>query len=344
MMATPLHQITMETPKMKKGLLAGVWLGFLLGLTLLWNTPAHAQAFGSDAEGSLTNFTYQLPTNSIIEFLVPLTSASQVAVANSRNGLLQYANAGIAVPAGFNPTNIYPIVIVNATSDRDGSSVRAMRGFTNVALKLGYVVMAADGPFGKATNDTPAFRFAMLSSVLEHTHKSWPASRKWPIVCAGFSGGAKWSGVIGATLSARGYQMIGVFMGGCNEDYASQAAKNYHPATRYKRTPMFLSSGQQDNLSTPQHHEEVRRNLILNGFNMVRLESHEGGHSLDQDHLEKALNWFLQVWRLQASAQQNAREIVQRQREAKTNRLAETNELAAPAEPAGTNNQAQEPK
>jgi hypothetical protein len=307
---------------------------------LLGFWPVIGQEFGSSAHGSLTNFTYQIPTNTIIEFQVPLTPSAQIAVANSGNGILQVANAGIAVPAGFNPTNIYPLLIVNATSDSDGSSIRSMKGFTNVALKLGFVVMAADGPFGRPTNDSPAFRYAMLSSVMEHTHRSWPASKKWPVACAGFSGGAKWSGVIGASLSARGYHTMGVFMGGCNEDYASQAARNYHPAVRYKRTPMFLSSGNQDNIATPQHHEDVRRNLVMNGFNMVRLESHEGGHSLDQDHLEKALGWFLQVYRMQRGSGETA---ASGRGGAKTNEVKQGKETA-PAEPTSETKPTELPK
>ena len=253
-----------------------------------------------------TGVTYQIPENSILEFPVPLTQAAQISLVNSSLGYFETARAGIAVPADFNPTNAYPMLIVCGTSDGDASSIRAMRSFTNVALRLGFVVAAADGPFGKPTNDTPVFRFAMLSSVLEHMHRSWPASRGWPIVCAGFSGGGKWAGVIGAGLNSRGYRVIGLFQGAVNQDYTTEAARMYSPALRYRATPIYLSSGTEDKIATPQQHEEVRRSLLATGFSMVRLENHEGGHSLDQDHLEKALNWFIQLYKLQAAHAQAA--------------------------------------
>jgi hypothetical protein len=272
-------------------------------LVALWQ--AHGQETNQES-GSATNLTYQLPTSTIIEFLVRLSPQAQAAVANGKNGNLSVANVGLALPPGFEPTNNYPVLVINATSDGDGSSIRSMKLFTNVALKLGFVVLAADGPFGKPTNDTPAFRFAMLSSALEHIHRSWPASKAWPLACAGVSGGAKWSGVIGASLSNRGHRLLGVFMGACNEDYASEAAKMYGPSPAYKRTPIFLSSGNHDNIATPTHHETVRRSLVMNGFNMVRLESHEGGHTLDPVHLETALKWFLRIQELQIQAAKTA--------------------------------------
>lgn len=244
--------------------------------------------------GATNNIQYQIPEATILEFLVPLSPAAQLSLANNNLSHLQAAAAGIAVPQKFNPTNKYPLLIVNATSDGDASSIRAMRSFTNIALSMGFVVAAADGPLGRPTNDTPIFRFAMLNSVLEHMHKSWPASKSWPIVCAGFSGGGKWSGVIGAGLNGQGYKVIGVFQGGVNQDFTSEAARLYPPTTGYRATPFYLSSGITDKLATPDQHDEVRRSLLMNGFNLVRVENHEGGHNLDQDHLRKAFTWFLE--------------------------------------------------
>jgi hypothetical protein len=264
-------------------------------LLLVW---AQVIAFGQETTNTSASIpAYKIPTNTVIEFTVPLSQASQIAVANSRNGLVYLAKVAIAVPVGFSTNSIWPILVVNASSDGDGSSVRTMRAYTNIALQLGWVVLAADGPFGRPTNDSPPWRYAMLSSALEHVNRSWPGSRRWPIVSAGVSGGAKWAGVMGAALSQRGYNLIGVFMAACNEDLASQAAKLYYPATRYKATPIWLSSGTLDTIATPEHHREVMQSLLANGFTQVRLQSFEGPHMLNTDELRKALEWFLEVYK-----------------------------------------------
>jgi predicted esterase len=171
-----------------------------------------------------------------------------------------------------------------------------MMAFTNIALHLGCVVIAADGPAGKPPNDNPPWRWAMISSLLDHVHQSWPKSRRWPIVSAGYSGGGKWAGVMGAILAQKNYNLIGVFMAAVNQDMASEAAKVYEPAVRFKKVPIYISSGTDDKLATPLQHEEVKESLLSNGFTTVRLESFKGGHSVSDDELRKGLKWFFEEY------------------------------------------------
>lgn len=243
----------------------------------------------------LTNAPYKIPENEIIQFYVPLTREGRLALA-PKNQVVDYVKAAIAVPSGFNPEIPNPILLVSGTSDGDGSSIRWMPAYTNIALRLGWVVIAADGPYGKPLNETPAWRWALASSVLEHMHKSWPRSRRWPIAAVGVSGGGKWSGVLGAILANKGYNLIGVFMAGVNQDLASDSAKPYQPAIRYKSTPIYLSSGMDDKIATPQHHNEVKESLLNFGFSSVRLETFKGGHALSETELRKALSWFLEEY------------------------------------------------
>jgi hypothetical protein len=246
------------------------------------------------ARAASTNAPYKIPENRIMEFMVPLSSTARVAVANSKNPFVDHARAAIAVPIGFEPDIPTPILVICGTSDGDGSSIRQMRAYTNVALRLGWMVVAADGPSGKPPNDNPPWRWAMLSSLLDHINKTWPASKRWPIALAGVSGGGKWAGVMGAILSQKQYNLIGVFMGAVNQDIASEAAKVYDPAVHFKETPVYLSSGTDDKLATPQHHEEVRESLLHNGFTTVRLETFKGGHALSEAELRRALMWFIE--------------------------------------------------
>lgn len=261
-----------------------------VGTTVATNSP------GKPSTNSVAAATraYRIPPNTILEAIIPLTAAARVSVQSSKNPMVYTAREAICVPFGFSPTNLNKILIISGTSDGEGSSIRAMRSFTNIALRLGWVVVAADGPTGKPQQDNPPWRWAMLSSVLDHIHTAWPGSRNWPVACAGFSGGAKWSALMGAILSQKGYNVVGTYMGGCNQDMASEAARLYWPATKFKKTPMFLSSGSEDTIATPAHHVAVKESMLDNGFERVRLEGYKGGHNLDEATLRTALYWFFE--------------------------------------------------
>ena len=271
---------------------------FLLGAASLRTAevPPAAEEKPLTEAPSTNKPAYQIPPNQILTFKVPLSSAAKQAVLNSKNPPVDSALAAIAVPSGFDPGLPYPILIIGGSSDGAASSIRVMTAFTNVALRLGWVVIAADGLYGKPPNDNPPWRWAMLSALLEHIQRTWPQSKTWPIVCAGVSGGGKWAGVMGAIMAKQGYNVIGVFMGAVNQDMASEAAKLYEPAVRYKQVPIYLSSGTEDKVATPQHHQEVKESLLHNGFSTVRLETFKGGHALSEGELRSALNWFLEEY------------------------------------------------
>jgi hypothetical protein len=282
------------------------WISVVLGAE-----PSRKTARATNSAAALkaggTNAPYKIPENRIIEFPIALSSAGQLAVLNSKNAPVDHANAAIAVPDGFDPEIPTPILLINATSDGAASSIRLMPLYTNTALRLGWIVIAADGPFGKPAQDNPPWRWAMASSLLDHINKAWPGSKRWPIVSAGVSGGGKWAGVLGAILSQRGYNLIGVFMGAVNADFASEAAKIYDPAIRYKQVPIYLSSGTDDKIATPEQHQQVKESLLSNGFTNVRMESFKGGHALSEAELRKALNWFVEVYG-KVDAKENAKE------------------------------------
>ncbi|MGZ8941025.1 MAG: hypothetical protein ACXW32_17605 [Limisphaerales bacterium] len=236
---------------------------------------------------------YKIPEGRIMQFNVRVTREAKLALA-AKNQAVDFAKGAIAIPENFDPELPTPILLISGSSDGDGSSIRMMPAFTNVAFRLGWMVIAADGPYGKPVIDNPPWRWALNSAVLEHIHKTWPKSRRWPIAAAGVSGGGKWSGVMGAILANKDYNLVGVFMGAVNQDLASESAKLYEPATRYKKTPIYLSGGTDDKIATPQHHSEVKESLLQSGFTTIRLETFKGGHALSESEVRKALNWFLE--------------------------------------------------
>lgn len=228
----------------------------------------------------------------VLEFETPLSAHAKINAGRTRNPRVETAKGAIVVPADFNPTNTWPVLVISATSDGSASSIRAMKSFVKTAVEEGWVVIAADGPNGKPQDDGDAWRLAMLIGVLDFVHKEWPASRKWPIACGGFSGGAKRSGLIAALMMKAGYKVVGIFMGGCNQDTATPGFLLYQPGPGFKRIPIFLSSGASDTIATPEHNALVKQSLERGGFLSVRLESYSGGHQLNPEHLKAGLNWF----------------------------------------------------
>lgn len=195
------------------------------------------------------------------------------------------AEMGILLPKGFNPSRTWPILIVNAPG-----------GFSNVghleccfmtAADCNYVAIAVDGPGDD--------RWAKAGTALAFLKAHWPGSENWPIACAGFSGGAKMSGLLGAVATKLGYRCIGVWMGGCNEDYASSALQELN-AKDYRRTPMYLASGTVDDIATPEHHQRVFKSLENSGFKTIRVEIYEGGHHpVPQKKVQEGLLWFREL-------------------------------------------------
>ena len=93
-----------------------------------------------------------------------------------------------------------------------------------------------------------------------------------------------------------GGRLIGVFQGGCNEPTMVDALKYYEPDRKaFLAIPVFLSSGSEDPIATPEDHARVRGELMRAGFKQVRLESWAGEHALNPPHVTAALQWFAEL-------------------------------------------------
>lgn len=196
----------------------------------------------------------------------------------------------MALPAGFDLRRAWPVLIVTAPSG--ASAVQSASGYTNVALGRGWIVAAVDGPKVRTEQDTSTFAWAMISSLVDQLHTSWPQSRQWPFACAGFSGGAKRAAMTAANMMRQRDQVIGVFMGGCNEDRATTGYQISSPGPRFLNVPMFLSNGANDPIAGPTYGGKVKALMEQTGFNNVRLEIYNGQHRLDTNQLRMALEWF----------------------------------------------------
>ena len=130
----------------------------------------------------------------------------------------------------------------------------------------------------------------------EALHAAWPAARNWPVAACGFSGGAKRSGFLGALLCADNRPVIGMYMGGCNEDMATAGLKEYRPdRSAFRKVPVYISAGKKDTTATVNSANQVRLSLEATGFRDVRLETYDGGHAPDTPQITEALNWFKEL-------------------------------------------------
>lgn len=226
-------------------------------------------------------------------FEVPLSRQAQIEAARNGNPAIKMAKVLIGVPMGFDPQRSYPLLIISATVNYPSSSLYPR--YEKEAIDAGWVIMAADA-MEKPKDDDNGWRWATISAGLDAMEANWPAAKTWPIACGGFSGGAKRSGFIAGEVATKTqHKLIGMLMGGCNQDTASMALHQNPspPAYVFQQVPIFLSSGTDDKIATPAQHKDVLSSMKGSGFKKIKLETFPGAHDPAPQHTTDALAWFL---------------------------------------------------
>jgi predicted esterase len=207
-----------------------------------------------------------------------------------------HARVTIVVPADIDTTA--PVLIVSATADPEGnSSRRLLRAYAEPALANGWILLAAD-PEEKVTfdEDDVSLRLALDMAALAVLEQQRPGAKKAPLAFAGFSGGAKYAGWLAAAFASQGRTVIGIYQAGINEDTVVAAATQFDVMNAtFRRVPVFLQSGQKDEVATPVDHRAVAARLKKAGFEHVRIEYFSGQHEVNAGPLPAALRWFREV-------------------------------------------------
>ena len=224
-----------------------------------------------------------------VKFDAPLSPAQQTLALTGGNPRVLTAKCVLIVPAGFDPAKSWPIFVANAP--QGSSAVEGATAFGKPAAEAGWITLAADGPV-PAKLETIQWCVALAEAALDHLEKAWPGVRRWPVASGGFSGGAKRSAYVGAMLMESGHRVIGLWMGGCNEDRATDALHWHKPGPAFFAVPIYLSSGLIDPIATPAHHRAVRDSMLASGFKNVRLETYAGTHWMDPEQIAAGLRWF----------------------------------------------------
>ena len=234
----------------------------------------------------------EMKPKEIVHFDAPLSAKAQAMAALGGNTPAVLARCAVAVPEGFTPARAWPVFSWNAP--QNSSAVEGLAAVAPAANDAGWIVLAADGAT-PAKLETTEWCAAMLAAAFDQLERAWPAVRRWPMAAGGFSGGAKRAPYIGAVLMESRYRVIGLFLGGVNEDRPTDALRWHKPGPAYKDVPIFLSGGTQDLTANPDEQEAVAASLKKSGFTHVRSESYDGEHELHTPHVSAALRWFTQA-------------------------------------------------
>src|SRR6202022_1437932 len=219
-----------------------------------------------------------VPVGGKCEIRFPVSNYFQEYAAQGGNPRPTTGRALLMFPKGFDPSRPWPILIVTSTTDLDRTS--PMDGPWNraAATKGGWGGRGLDAPI-RPRPDSLQWRLSMLTAGLQMIRNDWPQSAQWPVAFAGFSGGAKRSGILAPMLASnRGFKICGLFLAGINSDRLTAAYKEYQSPADFLNTPIWISSGTAHQIASSGAQEGVYYSLKRTGFKQVRLERFFGGH------------------------------------------------------------------
>lgn len=204
----------------------------------------------------------------------------------------------LVLPPGFNPmTKSWPILVVNSTTDGNGSSIGSAKdNYLPDATDAGYIVLAVDGEFGRpeGEGDSVNFRWALVAAAVNAINKEWTTAKTWPLVNAGISGGGGYASYNAMQMIQKQMPTIGLLLAATGW-HPTDFPDDFHrtPYAQLRNLPVFLSAGDNDGIATKPMTERVNADLARAGFLKVRFEHFNGGHELNREHLKTALEWFL---------------------------------------------------
>jgi hypothetical protein len=234
-----------------------------------------------------------LTPGATVQVSVPLSDLEKSYVAEGGNAVPPYTVATLAVPRGFDPNKTLPVLIVFSSSDHLFPNWSDMMGlYRKTALAEGWALLTGDGPKPPPTLDSSGWRAGHALAALDALHRSFPGSQKWPIVCAGQSGGAKRATYLAPLFAARGYRVAGIFLSGMNEERLTDAYYRFKPGRDFLNTPIFLNSGVNDPVATLDQQNAVENSMRRTGFTNIRHTTFPGRHELPPARLLEGLRWL----------------------------------------------------
>jgi hypothetical protein len=254
----------------------------------------HAGSVAATA-GSLIFAGVAFSPGSTVKANVPLSAQEKSLAGQGGNAVPPNAVAMLATPSNFDPRNSWPVLVVCSTSDfKRQNRDDLVEFYRRVGLAEGWVLLAGDGP-QPARNDTGAWRGAMTLAAIGALHRSFPGSEKWPMACAGFSGGGKGVGLVAPLLAKNGSHVVGVYITGANEDRLTEGYSRVAPGAGFLMTPIYISAGRDDRIATVEQQYNVAGSMKRTGFQRMKIGTFHGGHEVNDAQTSIALRWFRQL-------------------------------------------------
>jgi len=226
---------------------------------------------------------------------VPLSDLEKSYVAEGGNAVPSHSVAVLAVPRGFDPRRTWPVMVDFASSEHGHQNADDLRMiWSQFAFREGWIALAGDGPTHPPRVDSSGWRVGHTLAALDALNRSFPGSRRWPIVLVGQSGGAKRASYLAPLFAVAGYRVAGIFLTGINEDRITDGCRQFKPPRDFFSVPIFLSSGDHDPIATPNQQWEVENSMRRAGFTNIRHKTFAGGHEGSAAHVLEALRWFRQ--------------------------------------------------
>jgi predicted esterase len=268
----------------------------LLRATCIFVTLSVFSTLGAAAAGASLKFGgVSFSPGSTVRANVPITAQEKSYAAQGGNPVPPYAVTVLATPANFDPRKSWPVLIPCSTSDFKRQNRDDLADFyRRVGLSEGWVLLAGDGP-QHAQKDTAAWRSAMTLAAIDALHRSFAGSDKWPMACAGFSGGGKGVGYVAPLLARSGCHIIGIYITGANEDHLSDGYARAQPGADFLNTPIYVSAGRDDRIATVEQQYNVVGSIKRTGFQRIRVDLFYGGHEVNDAQVSIALKWFREL-------------------------------------------------
>jgi predicted esterase len=206
---------------------------------------------------------------------------------------------GIALPDSFDPAVPQKVLwvssAINNDAERTAGNLAALGGYARIAVPEGWVVIAVDTNLGNPRsqdNEATDIDMPIQHQAVAMLSAAWPGFAKSIFACAGFSGGSKASFYRVGQLATADLQVVGLFVGGGNQNLTEAAkAETKVRGGALRQVNVFVSNGKSDEIATVAMGKSVG-DAAEKDFAKVRIETYDGGHSLSAEHLKTALKWF----------------------------------------------------
>ena len=262
-------------------------------IVVILNVIATSGARGGQASLNFAGTSFS--PGSTVQANVPLSTLEKSYAGQGGNPVPAYAVAVLVTPSNFDPTKSWPVLIPCSTSDfKRQNRNDLVQFYQRAGLSEGWVLLAGDGP-QHAKNDNVAWRESMTLAAIDALHRSFAGSEKWPIACAGFSGGGKGVGYVAPFLARNGCHIIGIYMTGANEDHLSDGYARLQPGADFLNTPIYVSAGHEDRIATVEQQYAVLGLIKRTGFKRIRIGTFRGAHEVNDAQTSIALHWFREL-------------------------------------------------